>query len=338
MKKITVVFLAVLLFSGALSAKAKGTGNGVDFSKPLKTNDFKLEKKQVISGAERQLAEEMVKGKMGGKTKPAPIAYPSATGTLNPETVDNAKKYAVVIGLSNYAGTANDLCVTHTDGVNALCADGDSLNMQDVLLKDGYAQSNIHLFRDDATSFEAISAAVASIAAAAEPDSEITFFFSGHSATTTTLSTDPGTPHLGLALYNAPSGEIIWDEQLRGWFSGLTTQRVIFVFDTCHAGQLEPFLKGSGREVVMSSAANQYSYTYSLGGYNGLPGEGLFTHYFAKEAILAGSADGFNAARTKDQQVAVEEAFEFTKKYVSAAKHNQQIPVLNDWVTNDILF
>jgi len=338
MKKITVLFLAVLLFLSALGVKARAAENRIDFSKPLKVNGFKIEKKQIISGAERQLAEAMVKGKMGAKTKPSPVAYPSATGTMNSWVVDNAKKYAVVIGLSNYAGTANDLCVTHTDGVNTLCADGDSLNMEKVLLKDGYAQSNIHLFRDDATSFEAIRLAVADIAATAEPDSEITFFFSGHSASTTELASDPGNPHLGLALYNAPSGEIIWDEQLQAWFSGLTTQRIIFAFDTCHAGQLEPFLKGNGREVVMSSAANQYSYTYSLGGYNGLPGEGLFTHYFAKEAILAGTADGFNASKTKDQQVAVEEAFEFAKKYVSAAKHNQQIPVLDDLVTNDILF
>jgi hypothetical protein len=343
MKKILISFFALAFLLGAVSVMAKADKSNKDFSKPLKVSDFKIEKRQILSKEDRLKADEAMKGgKLGsakGKTSPT---ISGATGILGDHSVDNSKKYAIVIGLSNYAGTINDLCVAKTDqatGTN--CADGDSLNMKQALKeKYGYFESNIKIFRDADANFSAIQLAVASIVSAVEPDSEIVFFFSGHSATSKAdIFQNGDSMNVGLALYSASGGsEIIWDGQLEQWFSGAQTSRVVFVFDTCHAGGLSSYLQKDGREVVMSSAENQYSYTYSLGGPSG-PGEGMFTHYFAKIGMIGGQADGFNALKSNkyDGNVAVEEAFQFFKTYILAATRNRQVPALNDKFANDLL-
>lgn len=352
MKKIAMpLFLFAFLFvaSGAIAGENK---NKLDFSKLIKVNDFKIEKKQVISEKERSLRESELKGKAGGGIsggKVSPIVT-GAAGVLGTRLDIGAKKYAIVIGLSNYAGTINDLCVTPTDSISTLCADGDSLNMTQALKNAGYAEENIFVFRDDAASFSAVDSKVQEIIALANVDKslgindEVVFFFSGHSATANDSAFNTGdSTHVGLALYNSqPDGsEVVWDVNLKSWFDAMQTNRSIFIFDTCHAGGLGSYLQANGREVMMSSSESQSSYTYSLGGPNG-PGEGMFTRYLVKYGILDGQADGYNAlgkrSSTKyDGKVAVEEAYEFSKKYVPYMTTNRQIPMLNDNFANDLL-
>ncbi len=348
MKKILISVSALAILLVAAGVMAKTEKNKIDFSKPFKVSDFKIEKKQILSKEDHLLADEAVKGgNLGsakGKTSPT---ISGATGVLGTQVTDSAKKYAIVIGLSNYAGTINDLCINKTDQTGTDCKDGDSLNMKQALKDDyGYLDANIHMFEDDSAKFADIQSTVANIVSTAGSDSEIVFFFSGHSATSKAdIFQNGDSMNVGLALYGASGGsEIIWDGQLKEWFLGAQTSRVVFIFDTCHAGGLSSYLQKDGREVVMSSAENQYSYTWTLGGQNGAPGEGMFTHFFAKEGILNGKADGFNALKGSstdpkkyDGNVAVEEAFQFSKTYVPAATRNRQVPALNDKFANDLL-
>lgn len=343
MKKILIIALgAVLLFTaGAALAKS---GKEQNFSKPVGISDLKMNKKKVLTKNERALMEQLLKGKndsKASKKKPLPEPIVSGpTGILGDSLSLGAAKHAIIIGLSNYEGTANDLCINPTSSsTDTLCADGDSLNMEKTL-KEVYSYDTVQIFRDSEASFSKIYDAVANMNAGS--DDEVIFFFSGHSASAKfALDEKRSRTHVGLALYGSTydSGEIIWDAQLKAWFSNLSTQRVVFVFDTCHAGTLEGYLEASNREVVMSSRADQYSYTFYLGGEDGNLGEGMFTHFFVLEGMYNGKADGYFLGADKTYpNISVEEAFEYSKDFVPLATFNRQIPVLNDQYENDLVF
>jgi hypothetical protein len=346
MKKTIISVFALAILLVAANVMAKEEKNNIDFSKPIKVDDLKIEKKLILSKEQRALGEKASKGK---PTPPPPITIEGATGVLGEPLVSTAKRYAILIGLSNYAGTANDLCIislkTTADYPNSLCADADAANMKKTLQdKYGYNDTNstIWQFSDANANFAAIKAAKDYILANANPGDEVVFFFSGHSATSNkNIFKNGDRLNVGLALYNLPynSGEVIWDGQLQNWFTGIKTDRVAFIFDTCHAGGLASYLQGTGREVVMSSAENQYSYTYYLGGENNMPGEGSFAHFFNVDGMYDGLADGYNvlAPNGLDGKVAVEEAYNYAKKFVPIDTSNHQIPELSDRFSKDLL-
>lgn len=342
MKKILAIILGVVLFSAAGIALAKNEKED-KFSKPLKVSDLKINKKKVLFEGERALMEKLIKDKNNSKAskkKPAPEPIVSGPTGILGESLDGAAKHAIVIGLSNYQGTINDLCVNPTNNsTDALCADGDSLNME-TTLKEVYGYDSVQVFRDSKAVLSEIFDAVQNLNAG--PDDEIVFFFSGHSASAKfALNEKRARTHVGLALYGSTTdaNEIIWDAQLKEWFSGFSSQRVVFVFDTCHAGAMESYLEAPGREVVMSSKANQYSYTFYLGGEDGKVGEGMFTHFFVVEGILNGEADGYFLGSDKTYpNISVEEAFEYSNDFVPLATFNRQIPVLDDQYKDDLVF
>jgi hypothetical protein len=349
MKKIAIAAFALIFFFEATGAMAK-TENNIDFSQPIKVSDIKIEKKMVLPKEDRQKKEETLKGKAdvslkNSKTKPVPI-FTGATGVMGAPLQPGARKYAILIGLSNYSGITNDLCVNRTSEPypTNLCADGDAINMEKTL-KDIYGyddvNSTIWRFSDADANFDDIKSAVDNVVANAQPGDEVVFLFSGHSATAKNVFRNGDRLNVGLALYNLPndSGEIIWDGQLQNWFSKIATDRVAFIFDTCHAGGLASYLQASGREVVMSSAESQSSYTYYLGGEDGMLGEGMFAHYFNVLGMNTGLADGYNALTSNktDDKVVAEEAFSYAKQYVPVMTANHQIPELNDKFADDLL-
>lgn len=344
MKKTFGIGVVFVMLAGAVGVVAK---EEKDFSRPIKGGNQKIEKKVALTKEQRSLMEENLKGKPGelptkGKPAPSDQTKPGATGILGTQLAPGADRYAVVIGLSNYIGTENDLCVEPTteDYPAGLCQDGDALSMKKTLIdKYGYMESDIRIFSDADARFNDIYLAVQNIVANATADDEITFFFSGHSATS---STDPDgdgeSLDEGLALYN---GDVIWDGVLKAWFASAPTSRIMFAFDTCKAGGMND-LEKDGRVLAMSSSETRYSYTYYLGGEDGHVGEGMFTHYFVNEGMYAGLADGYNPLKSRDTRkydglVAVEEAFNFALKFVPLATGNYQVPILSDKFLNDLL-
>jgi hypothetical protein len=152
MKKLILGILVAMLVMVLLAPTALAKP---DMSKPLPATDVQLVKKVTVEG------------KAGsGRGKPTPQA---ATGTLGANVSGN--KYAIIIGISDYPGTANDL---------QYC-DDDAQDMYNALTKlYGYNSGNIHLLKDLDASFTAIRDAISDIKLQAVAGDEVVFFFSGH--------------------------------------------------------------------------------------------------------------------------------------------------------------
>jgi hypothetical protein len=148
---ILVAVLVLVLITPAVLAKP-------DMDKPLPATDVELVKKITVHG----------KPGGGGGGKPA---TPAATGTVGANCTGT--KYAIVVGISDYPGTLNDL---------QYC-DDDARDMYDALTTlYGYSNStgNIHLLLDMNASFTAIWDAINVTKSQAVAGDEVVFFFSGH--------------------------------------------------------------------------------------------------------------------------------------------------------------
>jgi hypothetical protein len=86
---VLVAVLVLVLIAPAVLAKP-------DMSKPLPATDVELVKKVTLHG----------KLGGGGGGKPAKQAV---TGVLGEQLGTGAKKYAIIVGISDYPGTLNDL-------------------------------------------------------------------------------------------------------------------------------------------------------------------------------------------------------------------------------------
>lgn len=384
MKKIAVVIfsLACLLGTTIVSAQEK---NKNKFDKPVKAKDVQIFKKKVITENERKYFEEIERVAKGKSVKPAPTPDPTvggATGKLGSPIPVGGQRYAILVGLANYPGIDNDLCVasaktgknfpTAEDGLAYYCKDEDSLNMKKALVEEyGYSEANIFIFSDANAKFDYIKAKVDELVGTETTPGKLTssdelvFFYSGHSSTGIAydetgaeLNDDESLDEammiygqdysedsfLGGTNYVPGDSSFIWDDQLRSWFANSPTARIIFAFDTCKAGGMND-LQAEGRILAMSSTEYQSSWTYYLGGTQTdanvyQESEGLFTHYFAKRAMIDGLGDGFNPLNKRssnppkyDGKVAIEEAF----NYVSPIIKESQISVLNDKFFNDLL-
>jgi hypothetical protein len=302
MKRTAVLLFVLALVFGSADVFA-GETKKERFSKPLKAENVKIAKKVLFSDAKGKPASNQ------GVDKKVPVASSASTGILGMPA--EGQKYAVVVGICDYPGTSWDLCLS----------DGDAHYMSETLEHVyGYDPANIFLLRDLNATFENIRLAVESVVAKALPGDEVVFFYSGHGTSGNASDEDVETVDEGLFVHDGIEGQIIWDGQLKEWFSGIATERVVFAFDTCLAGGMND-VQQEGRIVVMSSSETQSSYVFS----NGELGEGLFSHYFVNLGMLQGKADGSNPLKRNDPRkydgtVAVEESFEFSKNYISANK------------------
>ena len=301
----------------------------------------------------------------------------TATGFLGTPLVDGAKKYAVVIGICDYpediesgVQEIDDICLSDGDSYNMVTA---------LIENYGYDPENIYWFRDRGNSTETISgneisygvpthenikAAITGttdtlgIKDKAVSGDEVVFFFSGHGTSGEVVDGTVGgedddennaenldeglTVHDSNGLIDGDGYstlDFIWDGELRSWFYGFSTDRIIFIFDTCLAGGMNDVVydKNDGvynnRVVVMSSKETQSSYVYSTGKL----GEGMFSRHFVNEGMLQGLADGYNQIPEEDDLVVVEEAFDYAKENFPSYLKFRQNPVISDLFTKDLL-
>lgn len=227
-------------------------------------------------------------------------------------------RWAVVIGISDYAGEANDIQY----------ADDDALDMLDVLAAYGYPRDHILLLISDydennATKGEIIDA-IYWLREREKSESEVLFFYSGHGARGRANDGDGEGVDEAIVPYECTAGSLIWDGELKTMFSDFETSRIIFVFDSCYSGGMTD-LKADGRIVVMASSESGLSYEGEEWG------NGQFTYYFADEGILQGLADKYDQLEgVKD--VVVEEAYDYAK-----SKCVYQTPTISDSFENDLL-
>ena len=297
MRKLTIgILVAVLilvLLPPAVLAKP-------DMNEPLLATDVELVKKITL------------RGKPGGGGGGKPVTQ-AATGVQGANVSGN--KYAIIVGISDYPGAANDL---------EYC-DDDANDMSNALTGlYGYNSSNIHLLIDVDATFTAIRDAINATKSQAVAGDEVVFFFSGHGTNGRANDGDMEKTDEAIVAHNRSNLVAIWDGQLKDWFAGFKTQRIIFIFDSCLAGGMTD-LKADGR--VINMACSESGLSYEDGSWQ----NGQFTYYFVDQGMLAGEADTYdNIAGIAD--VTIEEAFDYAK-----ADCRMQKPTISDSFSNDLL-
>ena len=167
--------------------------------------------------------------------------------TVTPASPDKAgAKYALVIGISDYAGTTNDLTY----------CDDDAVDWRNYLQGQGYTVTTL---LDLAATKSAIEAAVANLASLSIAGNEIAFAYSGHGSRGNMVTTD---------LYYISSA----------WFGGMFTSvgstKMSFNFDACQIGAFGTALNKVGRVIALASDTKKYSYDGTAAMANG-----VFTYY-----------------------------------------------------------
>lgn len=294
MKKLIVAILVAVLVLVLITPAALARP---DKDKPLPATDVELVKKVTL------------RGRPVGRGKPAKQA---ATGVLGANVSGN--KYAIIIGISDYPGDENDL---------EYC-DDDAQDMSDALTLYGYNPGNIHLLTDMNASLTGILNAINDIKSKAVTGDEVVFFFSGHGANGRADDGDKEKIDEAIVSHDGSNLVYIWDGELKEWFHGFNTTRIIFIFDSCLAGGMTD-LKAPGRVINMACSERGTAY-------EGLwENNGQFTYYFVDQGMLWGEADTYdNIAGVED--VTIEEAFDYAK-----ANCQMQKPTIRDSFDDDLL-
>ncbi len=289
MKKALAIFMIAALFLLVATAMAVAKPE-----KPIPATDVELVKKVTLKGPK-------------GQGKPAT----SATGVPIP-LGEGKNKYAIVIGISDYPGTENDLNF----------ADDDAIDMYNALVNIyGFPRENVHLLINSNANYSAIESAVNAVKQKAKEGDEVVFFFSGHGARGKANDGDKEAIDEAIVSHDGKNLVYIWDGELRDWFRDFKTTRIVFIFDSCLAGGMTD-LKADGRIIVMATTENGVAYEFSD------LENGQFTYYFVDEGMLQRMAD----TTPNDGNVTVEEAFDYAK-----ANCIYQSPTISDSFTNDLL-
>ncbi|CAN7210105.1 pre-peptidase C-terminal domain-containing protein [Brevundimonas sp. LjRoot202] len=182
--------------------------------------------------------------------------------------------FAVMVGVSDYNGTANNLAFT----------DEDARKLSETLGREGSLnEASVVLTNAEAT-VEGVRDAFRRVAEAAGPDDMFLFFFSGHGSQEPTPVTglEPDGKAETLVLVD---GEIL-DTELAGLFDTLDTRLALLVVDSCFSGGFarnvvdRPGVMGvfSSEEDLTSAVAGKFQ----AGGY--------LSHFV--RAGMSGAADG----------------------------------------------
>lgn len=142
-------------------------------------------------------------------------------------------QYALLVGINDYPGEDNDLhgCLTDSGKVDEF-----------LTLKHGFPKENILVLRDaEATTAGIEKAFRAHLIDKVKPGDSVVFFYSGHGTQVPDLE-DPDEDDdadEALCAYDMhPRKRETWltDDRLRSWISQLKSERVLVLFDCCHAG------------------------------------------------------------------------------------------------------
>jgi len=306
---ILIGFLGLYL-APTLLANSQGDAHRVypEF-RPTPATDIEIVKKISLPG----------KGKPTDKPgkPPKPSQPAAATGILGDPVAGH--RYAIIIGISDYPGTANDLQY----------ADDDALAMKNVLMaKYGFAEGNIALFLDMNATASNIAGAINALKGIATADDEVIFFYSGHGGKGIADDGDNEKIDESIISHDGINLVHIWDGDLKNLFKDFLTNRIVFIFDSCVSGGMTD-LSVDGRVINMATEEKRFD-TAVERYYEGYGGAGELTYYFVIKGMDEGLADVFGTEG--EGVVTVEEAFDYAKASV-----NYDHPTLSDKFENDLL-
>ncbi len=183
-------------------------------------------------------------------TRPADVIAKHQVTETEPvmlaENTTKGAKYALVIGISDYSGTSNDL---------QYC-DDDATDWKARLMAEGYS---VTVLLDRNATKAAIEAAVTTLASQSIAGNEIALCYSGHGSRGNIVTTD---------LYYIAS---TW---FKTKFSTAKSTKMMFCFDACQIGAMATDLNATGRVIAVASNKTVYSYDGDATMKNG-----VFTYY-----------------------------------------------------------
>ena len=304
---LSLLLIASLVLVAVAYAAAPDNPGKPDKHKPVHATDVELVKKVSVKMSSPPIVPS------GQDNK---IVKGVATGTLGAEV--SGDRYAIVVGISDYPGTAYDLNY----------CDDDANDMYGVLTGVyGFTSDNVIKLLDTHATRSNILTAIEKIP---EDAGEVVFFFSGHGGKGMADDGDEERMDEAIVVHNGSNFVYIWDGELKGAFSEFETSRIIFVFDTCKAGGMKADLEAPGRVIAMATTEGGLAIESDYWG----SGHGQFSYYFVDEGMLQACADTYDHdenAETAD--VTVEEAFDYAK----ANCQFTSTPTIGDSFENDLL-
>jgi len=189
-------------------------------------------------------------------------------------------KWAVIIGISDYDGRANDLWNPHND----------ALEMREILTAYGY---NWAFARDSAATKDNFELMLNWLIANEGPNSEVVFFYSGHGSRTTDGSWDTDVEADGNdECIVSWDSRAITDFYMAGKFAAMESNHIATIYASCHSGGMfdEASETRAGVLYIGAAEADQYGWDY-------LELENtLFFYYFGDQGILNGPYDNLQDA------------------------------------------
>lgn len=315
-------FLGLYMVPTLLASSQRQDHRAYPEFKPLQATDAEIVQKASLTKTSKGKPIELPK-KPSENENPVRIA----TGFLGDSVTGN--KYAIIVGIANYPGTANDLRY----------ADEDAYAMKNVLItKYGFSEDNIIMLVDEGDGLNTeqptnataskIQSAILELRKEVEAGDEVVFFYSGHGGKGKASDGDSEAMDESIISHDGTQALHIWDGQLKLWFAEYKTDRIVFFFDSCVSGGMTD-LAGPSRIVNMATWEKRYD-TAVERYYDDYGGAGEFTYYF----VIKGMGDGLaNILGTEGENVVtVEEAFDYAK-----ANAVEDHPTVSDGFALDLM-
>jgi len=243
----------------------------------------------------------------------APILVPTMDFSSDPSIMTGTDKLAVVIGISDYYGTANDL---------QYC-DDDARDLQTALINTyGFSSGNIHMLIDNQATYANIIGAIDWLLANEGPNSTVVFAYSGHGSNASGNPDGDGETKDECIIPWELSR--LWDGTLAQKFAQLESHYVWISFDSCFAGGMnDAGITGPYKIDTMACSETGYSYEGSD------VENGYYTYLMVQLGMTGGLADA-----NSDGKVTVEEAYNYMKANIKS--YSSQRPVINDQFSGDL--
>jgi len=233
-------------------------------------------------------------------------------GFALPRQADPPRKYAVIVGVSDYRNYGDE------EGGDLPGSANDARNMRDVLqARWGFRPENVHVLLDSAATRAGIQREVTQwLPSVAKSGDLVVFYYSGHGSQVFDRSGDEAD---GLDETICPTDVMrnssrmdILDDELGSWVRALPTHNVAVILDSCHSGTatrgLAPFARRKALTRSLDSLAErprdlpQGATPRATGGASG-----------AQAGPDALGADVLEMAAAQSDQYAIDASFESTQ-------------------------
>jgi caspase domain-containing protein len=241
--------------------------------------------------------------------------YPNQVKAREYSTVPASKRWALLIGLNDYASPTVDLTGSRQDAEE----------LRTVLLRYGWRSDHIMLIRDRLGTAQHIIDAIRWLSLKTTTASTVVFHYAGHEKYTRTLA-DGDNETRDVELW-AANNRLIIDGTLGREMNRVRALRMWIDISTCRAQGFSDYgMIKSGRILTFSSTVSQYSYD--------IPSlhHSAFGYYLIHVGLYLKGGD-----MNRDGKITVEEVFAFSRPYVIAQTGKRQYPVMVDKASGSML-